>query len=33
LKIGISFSEFCCLVAHGIEFWNKRANSMVLDYN
>jgi hypothetical protein len=27
LRIGISFTELCCLVAHGIEIWNQRANS------
>jgi hypothetical protein len=33
LGIGISFPEFCCLVAHRIEIWNQRTNSLELDYN
>jgi hypothetical protein len=33
LGIGISFSKFCCLVAHIIEIWNQRPNSIELDYN
>jgi hypothetical protein len=33
LGIGIRFLEVYCLVAHGIEIWNQRLNSLELDYN
>jgi hypothetical protein len=33
LEIGINFPKLCCLVAHEIEIWNQRANSVALDYN
>lgn len=33
LRIGISFPKFCCFVARGIEIWNRKPNSVELDYN